>query len=322
MKSDAERRIIGKFVKGRFSRVTATVFGGWLARKATSSDDPDFLRDVWDQCDGIPLEKGLTENPLELIAESGRQAGAKTPRGIRRILVTVSMAASICVCVLCGYLAGKHSGPDLCLASASHSKGYFVLSDSSKVWLNNGSKLYLSEKFSGKSREVRLEGEGYFEVARNEKRPFIVHTKKMDVSVLGTKFTVSSYDGKPNSVCLSEGSVKVSGTGVPTTVLRPGQLLSETGSSWTLRTVRTSIYTDWTGDLVKFDEVPLTDIAASLEHWYNVRISLSDECRMSDIVLSLSVRYEPIEEILEAVEVISGVHYRMLDSGIIELFLE
>ena len=72
--------------------------------------------------------------------------------------------------------------------------------------------------------------------------------------------------------------------------------------------------------MIKFDSAPLADIARSLEHWYNVRICLTDKTRLESITLSFTVRYEPLEEILQAIEVISGVHYRMLDSELIELF--
>ena len=321
MKRAAERKIIGKFTREEHSPETVSVFRQWLSGKEVAGSGPDILAEVWNDCGNLPVENGLTENPFGLISgcgETGRK-GKKT-NGIRRVFAAVALAASICVAVLCGYVAGTFSRPDQVLASANYSKGYFVLPDSSRVWLNNGSRLYLSNRFFGRARKVRLEGEAYFEVSRDEKHPFIVNADKMDVTVLGTRFTVTSYTGKPNSVCLAEGSVKVTGKDVPETVLRPGELMTETCGGWRVENVRTSIFTDWTGDMIKFDSVPLSDIARSLEHWYNVRICLTDKIRLGSITLSFTVRYEPLEEILQAIEVISGVHYRMLDSEFIELF--
>ncbi|MDD6252788.1 MAG: FecR domain-containing protein [Bacteroidales bacterium] len=321
MKSTAKRRIIGKFSRGEHSPETVSVFRRWLSREALSGDGSDALMEVWDDCGNLPVENGLTENPFELISEiEGTGSAGNKKKVVRRMIVAVSLAASICVAVLCGYIAGTYSMPDRILASASHSKGYFVLPDSSKVWLNNDSRLYLSNRFFGRTRKVRLEGEAYFEVSRDEKHPFVVNTDKLDVTVLGTKFTVTSYSGKPNSVCLAEGSVKVTGPDVPATVLRPGELLTEACGYWKVKKVRTSIYTAWTGSQMKFDSIPLSDIAKSLEHWYNVRIALHNRELMDSITLSFTVRFEPLEEILQAIEVISGVHYRMLDSDLIELF--
>ena len=321
MKSRAERKIIGKFTREEHSPETASVFRQWLSGKEVAGSGQDILSEVWNDCGNLPVENGLTEDPFELLSgcgEAGRER--RKSKGMRKVFATITLAASICIAVLCGYAAGTFSRPDRVLASANYSKGYFVLPDSSKVWLNNGSRLYLSNRFFGRARKVRVEGEAYFEVSRDEKHPFIVRTDKMDVKVLGTRFTVTSYTGRPNSVCLAEGSVKVTGKDVPTTVLKPGELLAETCKGWRVENVRTSIFTDWTGDMMKFDSVPLSDIAKSLEHWYNVRIRLCDRTRLEPISLSFTVRYEPLEEILEAIEVISGVHFRMLDSDLIELF--
>ena len=321
MKSAAKRRIIGKFSRGEHSPEAVSVFRRWLSGSVDAGDGSDALMDIWDDCGSIPMENGLTENPFELISEiEGTESAGRKKKVVRRMIVAVTLAASICVAVLCGYIAGTYSVPDRVLASACHSKGYFVLPDSSKVWLNNDSRLYLSNRFFGRNRKVRLEGEAYFEVVKDARHPFIVNTDKMDVTVLGTKFTVTSYNGKPNSVCLAEGSVKVTGPDVPATVLRPGELLTEAGGFWRVKNVRTSIYTAWIGSQMKFDSIPLTDIAKSLEHWYNVRICLRDRELMESITLSFTVRYEPLEEILQAIEVISGVHYRLLDSDHVELF--
>lgn len=321
MKSTAERRIIGKFSRGEHSPGTVSVFRRWLSGKDFAGNVSDSLEEVWNNCGNLPVGNGLTEDPFELISgcgETGHERGKA--KGMRKVFATITLAASICIAVLCGYVAGTFSKPDRVLASANYSKGYFVLPDSSKVWLNNGSRLYLSNRFVGRARKVKLEGEAYFEVSRDEKHPFIVKTDKMDVKVLGTRFTVSSYTGRPNSVCLAEGSVEVTGKDIPATILNPGELLAETCKGWHVENVRTSIFTDWTGDMMKFDSVPLSDIAKSLEHWYNVRICMRDRTRLEPITLSFTVRYEPLEEILEAIEVISGVHFRMLGSDLIELF--
>ena len=68
-----------------------------------------------------------------------------------------------------------------------------VLPDGSKVWLNSDSKLSYSSNFNEKSRNVILDGEAYFEVAKNKKRPFKVQTDKIAINVLGTSFNVSAY---------------------------------------------------------------------------------------------------------------------------------
>ena len=83
------------------------------------------------------------------------------------------------------------------------------LSDGTLVWLNSGSRLEYPTHFATDNRQVRLEGEAYFEVQRDESLPFIVQTNAVDVKVLGTKFNVSSYAKEETKVTLKEGKVQV-----------------------------------------------------------------------------------------------------------------
>ena len=88
---------------------------------------------------------------------------------------------------------------------------HLVLSDGTKVWLNADSKIKYPVSFGQDKREVSLRGEGYFEVAKDSTRPFIVSTDKMDVRVLGTTFDVNTYEDEGKSfVVLVEGLVEVS----------------------------------------------------------------------------------------------------------------
>ena len=91
------------------------------------------------------------------------------------------------------------------------------------VWLNSASELRYPVRFTGKNRQVTLEGEAYFEVARNEARPFIVQSGKQRVEVLGTSFDVTAYEGEPGIyTTLLQGSVEVSGE-KGKQLLKPGQ---------------------------------------------------------------------------------------------------
>ncbi|MGV6945845.1 FecR family protein [Sphingobacterium kyonggiense] len=83
-----------------------------------------------------------------------------------------------------------------------------VLSDGSKVWLNSESELEYLASFSTKERRVKLKGEGYFEIAKDPKRPFIVETNLMEVRAVGTAFSVKSYTDEPK-VILTEGKIEV-----------------------------------------------------------------------------------------------------------------
>ncbi|MGN1215404.1 MAG: FecR family protein [Candidatus Cryptobacteroides sp.] len=266
---------------------------------------------LWQALEDKPVASGLMENPLDMVA------GSKS--NVRRLLAAVACAAAAIIAFAGFYFAGAHFSSETCLACGENGKSSFVLPDSSTVWLNSDSRLYYSGKLNGRQRKLRLEGEAYFKVKRDERRPFIVGTDKMNVEVLGTVFTVTAYEGRPFSACLAEGSVRVSGPGLGEIVLKPGELISETasGDGWELTGTRTGNYTDWADTRLIFDELPLPDIIESLAHWYNVRFAWSPGLDCGDTRLSLTVRNEPLEEILDAVSTLSGIGYRIDGSHIL-----
>ncbi|MGM9757524.1 MAG: FecR family protein [Candidatus Cryptobacteroides sp.] len=316
------KETIESFSKGIFPEEINSGFEKWMLDNVSADEKETALNEIWEELDSTPVRKGLTDDPFDLIAEAdAQQKHGRGIRGRRFLLAGAGIAAALLA--LAGvYRLGTVSGSEMCLASADYSKSSFVLPDSSRVWLNSGSRLYMSKGLKGRKRKVRLEGEGYFEVRHDEMRPFIVKTDKMDVTVLGTRFTVTAYGNRPFSTCLAEGSVNITGRGIPETVLKPGEMLSEEGDKWKLSCVRSSNFTAWAGNQMVFDELPLTDIIESLEHWYNVKFATDGKFEPGDIRLSLTVRTEPVEEILEAVCEISGIHYRTIDEGHILLFTE
>ena len=155
-----------------------------------------------------------------------------------------------------------------------------ILADGTTVWLNSNSTLkYPANGFHSKNRKVTLEGEGYFEVAHDEKHPFIVETEKYDIRVLGTTFNVSAY---PNSdmfeTSLIEGKVTVYQPSTQHEVtLKPhekveakdGKLYKETFSSDNDFLWRMGIYS--------FKDEPLETVFKKLEQYYEVKIINKNE---------------------------------------------
>ena len=97
-----------------------------------------------------------------------------------------------------------------------------ILSDGTRIWMNAESLLRYPTSFIGEKREVFLEGEAFFEVAKDAKHPFIVHTNRHSVEVLGTSFNISAYPDYKVYTTLAEGRIKVSTTKV-SVVLNPDQ---------------------------------------------------------------------------------------------------
>lgn len=191
-------------------------------------------------------------------------------------------------------------------------RGSVTLPDGTVAWLNSGSKLIYPETFNPAFRQVKLEGEAYFEVKRDEKAPFYVETECMIVNVLGTVFDVQSYAQKEIAetillsgkveVTLKENNKKIT--------LKPDQKISynKQTKNFHLEKVNASEYGIWINEQLLFDSEKLSTVFRKMERWYGIRITAAPTLPL-DQRLTLTIRYEPKEEILKMLSLIVPIQY-------------
>ncbi len=149
-----------------------------------------------------------------------------------------------------------------------------VLADGTKVFLNAVSLIKYPTQFNGDTRMVELEGEAYFEVAKNKKKPFIVKSDNQSIEVLGTHFNVHAYANESVvKTTLLEGSVAVSFKNQKA-ILKPGQQsnISENFSKIKIREVDTDEAVAWKNGRFKFDNADLKTVMRQLERWYGIKV--------------------------------------------------
>ena len=153
-----------------------------------------------------------------------------------------------------------------------------TLSDGTEIWLNAESKIEFPKSFSNEGRHVKLSGEAYFKVARDEKRPFLVSTSRMDVRVLGTEFNLKSYAKEPAMLSLVNGSVEIMkhGSSKVEALLKPGQT-AMAQANIPIKLVAADIYgaVQWKDGFFYFDEKPIVEILKELARWYNMGVIIS-----------------------------------------------
>jgi hypothetical protein len=153
-----------------------------------------------------------------------------------------------------------------------------ILSDSTEVWLNSGSKLKYPKTFIKglANRKVELEGEAFFKVSHNKKMPFIVNSKNLRVEVLGTEFNISSYIEEKNSTTtLVKGSVKVKNRSHKTSaslLLTPSHqaIYNKDNDAMTSKKVNTIEFTSWMQKKIIFNNTPFKDLVKRIERTFNV----------------------------------------------------
>ncbi|WP_301042562.1 FecR family protein, partial [Parabacteroides goldsteinii] len=200
------------------------------------------------------------------------------------------------------------------LITAKGSKGKFTLPDGTVVWLNSESRLVYPDQFADGKRTVNLVGGAYFEVVKDEKKPFIVKAGDVDVEVLGTSFNISSYPFKDNiETALLSGSVKISGPSVCREIyLKPNEVFEYKKDlhAVSVKPANASLYADWIKDRLVFDNRPLSDILISMEGWYNMDIVCPEKFAESTY-MSFTIRQEDIDEILRAMSFIIPISYQI-----------
>jgi transmembrane sensor len=183
-----------------------------------------------------------------------------------------------------------------------------LLPDGTQVWLNSNSKLKYAADFNTRFREVELEGEAYFDVVSDSRRPFIVHASAIDIKVLGTAFTVKSYpQDETVEATLLKGAIEISGRdnpNAPRIILKPDEklvldkhLLATTHPSLPVNTTgfrpvrpdisvnripanipdSNKVETAWLYNRLVFNGDSFKELAEKMDRWYNVRITFKDE---------------------------------------------
>lgn len=253
----------------------------------------------------------------------------KVTRKLFRLSVLWRYAAVVALIIAVGCLSYwrgevnvKETFADISVEAPLGSKTKLYLPDGTLVWLNAGSRMTYSQGFGFDNRKVQLEGEGYFEVKRNEKIPFFVMTKDLQLQVLGTKFNFRDYpEDHEVVVSLLEGKVELNNMlkKEKEAFLAPNEraILNKSNGLMTVESVTASNASQWTDGYLFFDEELLPDIVKELERSYNVTIYIANDSLNSFRFYGNFVRREQsIQEVLDALASTEKMHYKIEERNI------
>ena len=294
----------------------------------------------------VDLEKPPAENPEKSNPEESYRI---LPWRFRKI--TGYAAAAAAAILLIWGLSTIHPGAAASpkqttsgeVLSRAGARTKLVLPDGTKVWLNSSSRLKYTHPFDGPSREVELEGEAYFDVAKDMQRPFIVHTSGIDVKVLGTAFTVKSYPTDPTiEATLLTGVIEVSrqnNSSTPKVILKPNEKLVfnkqfvaapvQTPSAGAVsrggrmpppdiavNSLPQNIpdsnkeETAWLYNRLVFNGDSFKELAEKMERWYNVKIFFKDEALYS-YHFGGAFANETVQDALNALQLTANFSYKI-----------
>ncbi len=233
------------------------------------------------------------------------------------------------------------------IVSKSGARTKLMLSDGSQVWLNSGSKLKYTGDYNKYLREVDLEGEAYFDVAKDADRPFIVHTSSLNIKAVGTAFVVKSYPQDESvETTLLRGIIEISRKDYPNdpkVILKPNEKLvfskqrekelhhntsSGPGSYEAASVGKISIAavskaipdsnkveTSWVYNRLVFDGDSFQELAEKMERWYNVKITFSNK-ELLRYRFKGAFANETVKEALNALQLTAEFSYQINNNEI------
>lgn len=247
----------------------------------------------------------------------------RQPRKGKRWALGVSLAAILAVSVIGGWLgirfsSGKGAETDINLRSSLGEMVQHVLPDGTRVWLNSNTTLSYPETFSYRTREVRLEGEAFFDVVPDKEHPFVVTTQDCKIKVLGTQFDVDAYpeNGSDFHTTLVNGSVemslKVSGR-KRSAVLAPGQRFTYNAENdiACVSYVDVESLTSWKTGCITFCHTSMRDVLTLIGNHFGIRFVINNAALLNDTYSGAFDR-QPLEEILSTLEQVTDLHFKPL----------
>ena len=293
--------------------------------------DSQHLQEKWNA-----LQQKL--QPPSIITEAPAKPSIR-----KQLYKYVAVAASIATIVTVGWQLWKKTPSSLAnkpniFSTRNGSRSKIQMPDGTQVWLNAGSSLqYDNDTYGETTREVKLIGEAYFDVTKDAAHPFVIHTKAMDVKVIGTAFNVRAYPNeKQTETALIRGAIEVSFPGRPAEKLflkpnekitvanaAPASIVSQNPSAQTtqdsepiivLSTIAYEpvdsaiIETSWVRNKLVFRNKSFEELAQDMERWYNISFRFGDSSLMQRH-LTGTFYHETIFEALDLLKMSSPFQY-------------
>lgn len=291
MRTDTEHvyTLIAKVISGNANAEEALQLESWLNG---SEKHRNFYEDSvrkWGSVETWLNAKDIEQDKLKIIRTVTQSLILQSRKNKKRSIVYLAAAilafpVAIALSLLFNQPLSGDIDQSVCeiFAPAGH-LSKCKLPDGTEVWVNSGSKItYHTEEFAQAIREVQLDGEAYFEVAKNKKRPFYVHTGLADIKVTGTSFNVRAFSDLGSfETVLSEGSIELELNGRyenQQVKLKPGEraVFEPESKKLNVQRVNPRIYSAWRNGEIIFQDATLSDLIRELERIYDVRFKLND----------------------------------------------
>lgn len=314
--NNPDKKVIEKAIEGFATKEEAREVANWFS---ASAEGQSYLSELINR-DAQRVEKDEFE--ITISQEQSRnilsQINMQIQRKHTQRLVLRVAAVLIPFVFLMGLAFYTNSQVDL-FGGSTYAEVYvpkgqqqhIIFQDGSEVFLNADTKLKYPTKFGIKNRKVFLSGEGYFVIAKNKKRPFVVQLNNTDVTVLGTMFNVKAYqEDNEMKITLDKGLI-VFNSPKNSYRLQPGQLAiydKKSGNCSILSQSNSVEESSWKNNVIMFKDTPLSEVLKVLNRKFNIKFNVKN---VSSITYSytLTTYQTSLDKVLDELETISPVRF-------------
>lgn len=292
----------------------------YLNRRSTEEENrlfDDFF-ESYQQKDPVEVSAEARQEIRERIWARINKQPAEKRATVFRLPVIMKIAAAVLLLISFGlaFYPQRQAAADITVMAQKGERKEVLLSDGTVVTLNAGSRLIYPEVFKGKERTVQLEGEAFFDVARDEHKPFSVFTESLHTTVLGTSFNVSAYKGEENTVTVMTGKVQITSAinrdnSVMLTPDQQAYLLQD--GTLSVKVVNGVDYLAWNDGIIYLKDATLTAVAGRLERKYGIHVQMSAASKNSPCKFNGSLADDQLTNVLENLRFISGLDYKIVN---------
>lgn len=316
-------QLIGKYLTGKESKDELDQLKTWINESNDHQELFNSLRDEKNIADSIDEFETFNK---ELAWK--RYMERVSVLSLQKMLLRWKVAAIFFFVVGCGgilaYLIKDGNGPSAInetyttVSTTNGQNSKVVLPDSSVVWINSGTTLSYNTNFAVTDRKIKLKGQAFFQIARNEQMPLVVSCNEINVRVLGTRFDVSAYPEDKNiNVVLESGSVEILQAKNQSVIqkLKPGEKAEFDAERHDLSVSEVDChdYTSWKDGILVFVNEPMENVLKKLKRWYNIDIEVKNP-KVSKLIFNATIVNESVEDIFDLMRFSCSISYTIIPS--------
>ncbi len=324
MENDILKKLIEKYLKGNCTPEEVAAIHEWYNSFEEEQDPADFITSQQQEELKFRLLTNIKRNVASLELKSTHTSERKT---VSRTLIYLLSGVAAMLIMTVGiffYIQKESSSSDLGdvhVVNMTKTIQKVVLSDGSIVWLNPKSKVIYPQNFTSSLRKVQMQGEAFFEVSPDPRRPFIIYSGNVITRVWGTSFRIRAYENIPVEVSVLTGkvSVQLQTKEDSELILLPQQTATYLKATDLLKKgieKKTSTMSIWHKETLTFDNEPIREVIKVLNAQFKVNISTGDE-KLLDYVLKADFTDQSLPSILEMLRKSLNVENEISDNGII-----